>query len=288
MKRISALMLALAFALTCAMGLVGCDTKSLNYIIENKPSVTGIVEEVYDHRIVMYSDTANGYPYGSRWSISLDVENKDSYTGINVGDEIVVYHDGNVMETDPLKVGTVYAITLKTPADKSANDQPHPSAQVYDASLSFANWTEDSGIYTGSLNLGKMQTDSLQHLPVYKFDTAEDLEQFKITFGGVLTMDGGWDEVPSFNDTTEKYDEAFFDENTLVLVYIPVGNCTQRFGLGGIGWDEESFYIHVEETTGAELVDMAMAGWFLTVAVADEAIASCTEFDAILTGQQAS
>ena len=33
----------------------------------------------------------------------------------------VVYHDGNVMETDPLKVGTVYAITLKTPADRTEN-----------------------------------------------------------------------------------------------------------------------------------------------------------------------
>ena len=90
----------------------------MNYIIENKPSVTGIVEEVHNDYIIMYSDTADGYPNGSRWSISLSVENKDSYTNLSVGDEIVVYYDGNVMETDPLKVGTVYAITLKTPANR--------------------------------------------------------------------------------------------------------------------------------------------------------------------------
>ena len=46
------------------------------------------------------------------------VESKDSYADPVVGDEIVVYYDGNVMETDPLKVGTVYAITLKTPANR--------------------------------------------------------------------------------------------------------------------------------------------------------------------------
>ena len=104
-------------------GLGGCNTKSMNYIIVKKPSVTGIVEEVHNDYVIMYSDTADGYPNGSRWSISLSVENKDSYTNLSVGDEIVVYHDGKVMETDPLKVGTVYAITLKTPADRTENNK---------------------------------------------------------------------------------------------------------------------------------------------------------------------
>ena len=48
----------------------------------------------------------------------MDVENKDSYTTLEVGDEIVVYHDGDVMETDPLRIGTVHATTLKTPANR--------------------------------------------------------------------------------------------------------------------------------------------------------------------------
>jgi hypothetical protein len=39
-----------------------------------------------------------------------------------VGDEIVFYYDGTAMETDPLQVSTVYAITLKTPADRIINE----------------------------------------------------------------------------------------------------------------------------------------------------------------------
>ena len=112
MKRFIALILSLTFVLV----LVGCNNRSMNYIIENEPSVVGVVEEVHDDYVIMYSETAEGYPNGSRWSISLTVENKDSYADPVVGDEIVVYYDGNVMETYPLKVGTVYAITLKTPA----------------------------------------------------------------------------------------------------------------------------------------------------------------------------
>lgn len=118
MKKIATLLLALV----CVLGLVGCNTKSMNYIIENKPSVTGIVEEVHDDYIIIYSETADGYPNGSNWSISLNVENKDSYTDVVVGDEIVFYYDGMAMETDPLQVSTVYAITLKTPADRTKEE----------------------------------------------------------------------------------------------------------------------------------------------------------------------
>ena len=115
--------ITLVLALVCMIGLVGCNNRSMNYIIKNKPSVTGIVEEVYEDYIIVYSEKADGYPNGSHWSITLNVENKDSYTDVVVGDEIVFYYDGMAMETDPLQVSVVYAITLKTPADKSINDK---------------------------------------------------------------------------------------------------------------------------------------------------------------------
>jgi len=115
--------LVLFLALVCTLSLFGCNNQSMDYIIKNKPSVTGVVEEVHNDYIIMYSETAEGYPNGSEWQISLNVENIDSCTNLTVGDEIVVYHDGNVMETDPLKVGKVYAITLKTPANRTSTDK---------------------------------------------------------------------------------------------------------------------------------------------------------------------
>lgn len=106
----------------CLLSLVGCNRKSMNYIIQNKPSVTGIVEEVHDDYVIMYSETAEGYPNGSYWSVTLNVENQDSYTDVVVGDEIVMYYDGMAMETDPLQVSTVYAITLKTSAEQRGSE----------------------------------------------------------------------------------------------------------------------------------------------------------------------
>ena len=114
--------ISIILSFLCILSLVGCNTKSMNYIIKNKPSVRGIVEEVHDDHIIVYAETADGYPNGSNWSISLNVENKDSYTDVVVGDEIVFYYDGMAMETNPLQVSKVYAITLKTPADRTKEE----------------------------------------------------------------------------------------------------------------------------------------------------------------------
>ena len=37
---------------------------------KNEPSVAGVVEEVHDDYVIMYSETAEGYPNGSRWTLS--------------------------------------------------------------------------------------------------------------------------------------------------------------------------------------------------------------------------
>ena len=119
-KEYIGILLSIVFLLT----LIGCNNRSMNYIIENKPSVTGIVEQVYDNSILIYCEQMDGYLSEVRCSVSLNVENEDSMTHFNVGDEVVVYYNGDVAESDPLQISTVYAITLKTPADRSENNKP--------------------------------------------------------------------------------------------------------------------------------------------------------------------
>lgn len=57
------------------------------------------------------------YPYGAYCDVSLDAENKDDMVDFNIGDEVIVYYDGNIAESYPLQINTVYAISLKDPAN---------------------------------------------------------------------------------------------------------------------------------------------------------------------------
>ena len=109
-------LIALVLALVCAFGMVGCNNRSMNYIISNEPSITGIVKETNENAILIENDN-------DEYWVSLNVENKDSVTNFNIGDEVVVYYDGNIAESYPMQINTVYAITLKTPADRAENNK---------------------------------------------------------------------------------------------------------------------------------------------------------------------
>ena len=109
-------LIALVLALVCVLSLVGCNNRSMNYIIENEPSIMGVVKDSNDNSILIENED------GEYW-VSLNVENKDSMTHFSIGDEVVVYYDGNIAESYPMQINTVYAITLKTPADRAENDK---------------------------------------------------------------------------------------------------------------------------------------------------------------------
>ena len=109
--------LALLLAILCFLSLAGCDRKSMNYIIQNEPSIPGIVRDTTENAILIENED------GEYW-VSLDVENGDSMTHFQIGDQVMVYFDGSIAESCPMQINRVYAITLTTPADRSAHDRP--------------------------------------------------------------------------------------------------------------------------------------------------------------------
>lgn len=111
-------LIALVLTLVCVMGTVGCNTKSMNYIISNEQSIKGIIKEVNENSILIENES------GEYW-VSLNVENKDGiYSPIMVGDEVAVYYDGNIAESYPMQINMVYAILLQEPADRTVNEAP--------------------------------------------------------------------------------------------------------------------------------------------------------------------
>ena len=53
--------IACILTLVCIFGLAGCNNRTMDYIIENEPSIIGIVEEVHDNLITVYINTED-YP----------------------------------------------------------------------------------------------------------------------------------------------------------------------------------------------------------------------------------
>ena len=193
---------------------------------------------------------------------------------------IVVYIEGDYIEEVNRNeyTGRVCVFQLSVKPD-AANVPPE---EAFDIAVSYANWGDLNEIYSKALNTDEMMQSMVMHLPIYKFDTLAELEQFKNDIQDTLTIDQSYDEVPSFNEVTAKYDEKFFEENTLMLVYVEAGSGSFRYGVNSIYHADGIFCIHVEQTNNPEVFTEDMAGWFITVAVPDRMVADCTAFDADL------
>ena len=108
-------LIALALALTYVLGLVGC---SRNF--DDKPTVTGFIKEIHDDHILIATSTAEGHPYGASFDIFINTRDCDEiYNPLTVGDEIIVYYDGNIAESEPAQIKTVYFVKMKTPTNQS-------------------------------------------------------------------------------------------------------------------------------------------------------------------------
>lgn len=115
--------LAICLALACLLVLAGCGARTMDDIIAKEPSFVGIVEQVGENSLLLWCDDLAGYSNGAECSLSCSDLHPDSMNSFAVGDEVVVYFNGDIAESDPLQIGTVYAITLRTPANRTLNEQ---------------------------------------------------------------------------------------------------------------------------------------------------------------------
>ena len=147
----------------------------------------------------------------------------------------------------------------------------------------YANWAENTGDLGNDencLNVDKWIFSDIQHLPVFKFEEKEQLDEFKDKYKDTFTMSQGYSEVSAFNDVTVKYDDEFFKNHTLMLVYVEASSSSFRYTISDVKKEDKTLVLKVAKTENPETYDSAMSGWFLMAELNKEYIKDCTEFDA--------
>ncbi len=224
--------------------------------------------------IVIYEeDNSYGEYYGQGVLFTLTMTDGSTQEARPFGDFFVINGTGYKTKYKPSENLNNYANELFSEA---------VDIKDYEKTISYAGWSEDDKIYSGCLNFEQMSLNSVKHYPIFKIDTQKDLEDFKSNYGDVLSMNHGYDEVPSFEDATAKYDENFFKSNTLFVVYVTANSGSYRFDVDSVYCDDDSFRVHIKQTNNPEVVTQDMAGWFVTVAVKDDIVSTCRFFDADL------
>ena len=226
---------------------------------------------------------------GGKWASSL-----------TNGDRILVLHDG-VAESYPAQTGAYGLWKLHSGSieeipvsvldalmdlgwtfDGIERVDPLFSVSHFPTSVSWANYGDESLLWSRALNPGKIAISSAKHLPILRFDSTTELNTFKSEIGDSFNTQHGYDEIPSFDTVTADMDEAFFATNSLLLTYVWAGSCTWRYGVNDVALADGTMTVHVQRTDHNEVGDCAMAGWFVTLSVPKDTLDGVSTFDAIL------
>ena len=166
---------------------------------------------------------------------------------------------------------------------------PEEEADPFSITVAYAGWSDDPAINDGALNkdffLDNSAPTAQRHLPLFAMDTLAELEEFKSKYGGILSMEQGYNESLSFNAALAKaqFDrEEFFEDSTLIVVYVTANSGSYRFSTKEIVEADGALQICVEQKNDPEICTDDMAGWFIIVSVADERFSGYTSVDAVL------
>ena len=244
--------------------------------------------DVHDDRMIMtavITELQNGTmlvtPVEGSWELSssnsfvIPMQYMAPSPEPQVGDTLEIEYNGYILETYPASLGEIYSVTIIQQA-------PTPITHLFMTQVAYANWTDDVRILENCLNQETLVLSNVRHLPVFKFETKAELDQFKTTFEDSLTFDHGYDEIVSFNDASAAYDNDFFGTYSIILAYVEATSGSFRYIVQDVMTDGSLMCLDVVQTNNPETYTEDMAGWFVWVEVEKSDLQKFTSFDARL------
>ena len=192
----------------------------------------------------------------------------------------IVVADGNLSLLDETLTSVVlyWGPQGVTSAPEEYAYYPIIESVAAEYTVSYAGGGQEAGIFEEAVNKNTFYLSSQVHLPVIVLDTRQALEDFCWNYVNVTSTSA----EASFQTVAGQYDEAFFRDHTLVLVYVPCGNCTHRFDVAQVHKTGDNLTVRVVETTGAEVVADAEACWLIAIPITKSMAGSLTSYDAVL------
>lgn len=169
-------------------------------------------------------------------------------------------------------------------AEPAVPEELPGSRVAYSDEPEWPYWDEMMG---EAVNVNRLGLSHERSFPMYRFDTKEELEAFVQKYKEGMSLDQGGNGYPSFVDLTSEeagYDSKFFEDNSILAVFIFIENSDQRAFLTGQGIDDSGVYkLLVEKNLPWPLDESkeVSGGYFLLYDVADEELEKASSLNAV-------
>ena len=108
-------------------------------------------------------------------------------------------------------------------------------------------------------------------LPFFRLDTKADADRFLEEFSDLLDVDCEKDgQFPSLRQLLAAYDEGYYADNSLLLIYVTASSGSNRYGVASVTLDMGTLTLVVDRFDHNEAGTCDMAGWALLYEISDQ------------------
>ena len=147
-------------------------------------------------------------------------------------------------------------------------------------------YTEESAAFFDEAdNLKLTQDNEVYHMPLFRFDSANELKTFNEKYRNLLKGSIPENDTPSkLEEATAEMDEAFFDTYTLFAVYVISGSGGYTFYVKDIETQERTLTVRIAQHKLPDDVAVTadMAAWMALIPIAKTELTGYTTFDAMV------
>ncbi len=152
--------------------------------------------------------------------------------------------------------------------------------------VSCAGWQDNWDIYRNAVN-AKVYTEHMDFsgmLPIHPIHSREQLQSFLEEYDDKLDLFRESEGIPSFFQAQAQFDEAFFQENSLILIYVRPNKGTERFMLSDIQYTtDKALHFEILRHRGADTEDQT--GYLLCIRVDKLFSQDCKSYSASFYGE---
>ncbi|MPM89078.1 hypothetical protein SDC9_136186 [bioreactor metagenome] len=268
MKRILASLAAVVVLTAFLSGCVQKEPAGENIVF------TGVIEQINDSSILVSTTDDVSFDKAS-------VSYADNMEGLDfnliIGQMVKLTILPQIAESYPVQVK---AVKIELVSEPALSDPEHPNftASFFRAD-SYSNNSQEY-IMANAENADKLIISSARHLPVFLIDDAAALNDFISAGSEHYQFDVEYGEDGSFADAVKKYDDSFFAENRLLIVYVQEPSGSIRHEIKDVAINDGTLMV----TVGRKVPEVGtddMADWFIVLEFSKVATAKCTGWDAV-------
>ncbi len=233
---------------------------------------TGTIDDIHDSSILV--STTDDVSF-DKASVSFSDDSEISFI-FAVGQIVKITILPQIRESYPVQVTAVAIELVSEPAS------PDPAHADYTASFFRADSQKDGGwdfISAQAVNANMLAISSVRHMPVIVIDGAQALSEFLSEGKTYFQFDTAYGENESFSKNAEKYDETFFENNKLLILYTEETSGSIRHTIRDVSITGDTLSVAVEATS-PEIGTDDIADWFILLELTNDEAQRLANYDA--------